>query len=123
MKEQTHSLTEIQGAIKAIQTEIAGRQPCNDTCRETELWREVAVRSMRCAENMANMLQYHVTQNQALAQKSSHMEDSVRQSKKVIKELNARANGIQCVPASEPKAPGRRGRPPGQPATIKNVFR
>ena len=46
------------------------------------------------------------------------MEDSVRQSKKVIKVLNARANGIQCVPASEPRAPGRRGRPPGQPAII-----
>ena len=62
---------------------------------------------------MANMLQYHVAQNQALAQKSAYMEDSVRQSKKVIKELNARANGIQCVPASEPKAPGRRGGLPG----------
>ena len=72
MKEQTHSLTEIQGAIKAIQTEIVGHQPYNDTCREAGLWREVAIRSMRCAETMANMLQYRVTQNQALAQKSAH---------------------------------------------------
>ena len=118
MKGQTHDLTEIQGAIKAVQTEIADRQPCNSPCREAGLWREVAVRSMWCAVKLAGMLQEQATQNRTLAQKNTHLECTARQSQKVIKELNARANGIQNVPASEPKRAGRRGRPPGQPATI-----
>ena len=109
---------EIRGAIKAVQTEIADRQTCDVPCREARLWREVAVRSVWCAEKLAGMLQGQAAQNRELAQKNTHMEDTVRQSKKTIKELNARANGIHIVPASEPKKPRRRGRPPGQPATI-----
>ena len=121
MKGQTYDLTEIQGAIKAVQAEIAGRQTCDVSCREAGLWREVAARSVWCAGKLAGMLQGQTTQNRELAQKNAHMEDTIRQSKKTIKELSARANGIRIVPASEPKETGeprRRGRPPGQPATI-----
>lgn len=118
MKEQTRNLTGIQGAIKAIQIEIADSQPCDVPCREAGLWREVAVRSVWCAVKLAGMLQEQATQSRTLAQKSAHLECSAHRSQKVIKELNARANGIQSVPASEPKRAGRRGRPPGPPATI-----
>ena len=38
--------------------------------------------------------------------------------KKTIQELTAEKNGIKTVTASEPKEPGRRGRPPGQKATV-----
>ena len=43
--------------------------------------------------------------------------------KKANKDLNAKANGIrtkglESVPAADPQQPGRRGRPPGQKATI-----
>ena len=117
MKRQAHTPTEIQGAIKAVQTEIADLRPCDSPCRETLLWREVAVKLAICAERLAGMLQDQTAQNQTLAQKNAHMGCSARRSKKVIKELSARANGIHIVPAAEPKEPGRRGRPPGQPAT------
>ena len=46
------------------------------------------------------------------------MEDNERYSA-ANKKLNAKKNGIKAVPASDtPQKPKRRGRPPGQPATI-----
>ena len=56
------------------------------------------------------------------AENAALAEDNNRY-KEANKELNAKANGIKTkglksVPAADPQAPKRRGRPSGQPATI-----
>ena len=74
MKGQTHDLTEIHRAIKAVQAEIAEHPLYDDTCN-ARLWREVATRSVGCMERMVGMLQEQTAQNRTLAQEKAHMED------------------------------------------------
>ena len=115
MKGQTHDLKEIRGAIKVVQTETTDRQPCDSLCRKAGLWREVVVRSVWCAVKLAGMLQGQAAQNQELVQKSAHMEDTTRQSKKAIKELSARANEYTSYPLPSPRGPGAGAGRPGSP--------
>ena len=53
-----------------------------------------------------------------LQAKITELSADVARYKKANRELRAKKNGIKAVTASEPKEPGRRGRPPGQKATI-----
>ena len=50
--------------------------------------------------------------------KIAELSADVARYKKANQELTAEKNGIKTVTASEPKEPGRRGRPPGQKTTI-----
>ena len=53
-----------------------------------------------------------------LQAKITELSADVARYKKTVQKLTVEKNGIKAVTASEPKEPGRRGRPPGQKATI-----
>ena len=89
-----------------------------NTSSEEIIWTLQAAEAALAGENAAK----DDTVCRLQATETALVEDNNRY-KKANKDLNAKANGIrtkglESVPAADPQQPGRRGRPPGQRATI-----